>query len=41
MIVPEEPAHISFFKSAVALAPSLKVDLMPLDVHDADQIERV
>ena len=40
MIVPEEPAHIVFFKSAAAMAPSLNVYLMRLDVHDADQIER-
>src|SRR5262245_43123877 len=41
MMFPEEPAHVVFFKSAAALAPSLKVELVPLDVHDADQVERV
>jgi putative tryptophan/tyrosine transport system substrate-binding protein len=37
---PETPAHIRYFKSAEALAPALKVKLVALDVHDADEIER-
>ena len=37
---PETPAHITFFKSAEALAPALKIKLVALDVHDADEIER-
>jgi putative ABC transport system substrate-binding protein len=37
---PETPAHIRFFKSAEALAPALKIKLVALDVHDADEIER-
>jgi putative ABC transport system substrate-binding protein len=40
MMFPEEPAHVVFFKSAAAVATSLKVELVPLHVHDADQIER-
>ena len=37
---PETPAHITFFKSAEALAPALKIKLVALDVHDAEEIER-
>ena len=37
---PETPAHIRFFKSAEAFAPALKIKLVALDVHDADEIER-
>jgi putative ABC transport system substrate-binding protein len=40
MMHPETPAHVVFFKSAEAVAPSLKLKLVPLDVHDADEIER-
>jgi len=37
---PETPAHIRFFKSAEAFAPALKIKLVALDVHDAEEIER-
>jgi putative tryptophan/tyrosine transport system substrate-binding protein len=37
---PETPAHMRFFESAEALAPALKIKLVALDVHDADEIER-
>ena len=37
---PETPAHIRFFTSAEAFAPALKIKLVALDVHDADEIER-
>src|SRR5215469_1619565 len=37
---PETPAHIIFFKSAEAFAPALKIKLVALDVHDAEEIER-
>ena len=37
---PETPANIGFFKFAEALAPALKVKLVALGVHDADEIER-
>jgi len=40
MMHPETPAHVAFFKSAAAVAPSLNLELAPLDVHDADEIER-
>ena len=40
MMHPETPAHVKYFKSAEALAPTLKVKLVALDVHDADEIER-
>jgi putative tryptophan/tyrosine transport system substrate-binding protein len=40
MMHPETPAHIRYFKSAEALAPALKVKLVALGVHDADEIER-
>jgi putative ABC transport system substrate-binding protein len=40
MMHPETPAHIRHFKSAEALAPALKVKLVALGVHDADEIER-
>ena len=40
MMHPETPALIRYFKSAEALAPALKVKLVALDVHDADEIER-
>jgi putative ABC transport system substrate-binding protein len=40
MMHPETPAHVVFFKSAEALASSLKLNLVPLDVHDPDEIER-
>jgi putative ABC transport system substrate-binding protein len=37
---PETPAHVRFFKSAEALAPSLKLKFVPLGVHDEAEIER-
>src|SRR5262249_59435205 len=37
---PETPDHIIFFKSAEAFAPALKIKLVALDVHDAEEIER-
>jgi putative ABC transport system substrate-binding protein len=37
---PETHVLVRFFKSAEAVAPSLKVKLVPLDVRDADEIER-
>jgi putative ABC transport system substrate-binding protein len=40
MMHPETPAHIRYFKSAEALAPALKVKLVALGLHDADEIER-
>jgi putative ABC transport system substrate-binding protein len=40
MMEPQTPILVSFFKSAEAVAPSLKVKLMRLDVRDADEIER-
>jgi putative ABC transport system substrate-binding protein len=40
MIHPETPPLVRYFKSAEALAPALKVKLVALGVHDADEIER-
>jgi putative tryptophan/tyrosine transport system substrate-binding protein len=40
MMHPETPALIRYFKSAEALAPALKVKLVMLGVHDADEIDR-
>jgi putative tryptophan/tyrosine transport system substrate-binding protein len=40
MMHPETPALIRYFKSAEALAPALKVKLVMLGVHDADEIGR-
>jgi putative ABC transport system substrate-binding protein len=40
MMHPETPGLIRYFKSAEALAPALKVKLVALGVHDADEIER-
>lgn len=40
MLHPETPALVKYFKSAEALAPSLKIKLEALGVHDADEIER-
>jgi putative ABC transport system substrate-binding protein len=40
MMHPETPALIRYFKSAGVLAPALKVNLVALGVHDADEIER-
>jgi len=37
---PETPASVDFFKFAEARAPALKVKLIGLGVHDADEIER-
>ena len=37
---PETLAHIAFFKSAEASASALKIKLVALDMHDADEIER-
>jgi putative ABC transport system substrate-binding protein len=37
---PEIPILVRFFKSVEAMGPSLKVKLVPLDVRDADEIER-
>jgi putative ABC transport system substrate-binding protein len=41
MVYPETAASIGFFKFAEALAPALKVKLVALGVHDADEIKRV
>jgi len=40
MVHPETAASIGFFKFAEGLAPTLKVKLVALGVHDADEIER-
>jgi ABC-type uncharacterized transport system substrate-binding protein len=40
MLHPETAPHIGFLKSAEAAAPLLKVKLVALGVHDADEIER-
>ena len=40
MMQPEIPILVKFFKSTEAVAPSLKVKLVPLYVRDADEIER-
>jgi putative ABC transport system substrate-binding protein len=40
MMQPENATLIAFFKSAEAVAPSLKLELVSLAVHDADEIER-
>jgi putative ABC transport system substrate-binding protein len=40
MMHPETPAGVDFFKFAEARAPALKVKLIGLGVHDADEIER-
>jgi putative ABC transport system substrate-binding protein len=40
MMEPEIPILVRFFKSTEAMAPSLKVKLVPLDVRDAGEIER-
>jgi putative ABC transport system substrate-binding protein len=40
MLHPETAPHIGFLKSAEAAAPLLKVKLVALSVHDADEIER-
>jgi ABC-type uncharacterized transport system substrate-binding protein len=40
MMHPETPALMRYFKSAEALAPALKVKLVMLGVHDADEIDR-
>jgi ABC-type uncharacterized transport system substrate-binding protein len=40
MMHPETPALVRYFKSAEALAPALKIKLLPIGVHDADEIER-
>ena len=40
MMHPETPAHIRHFKFAEAVAPVLKIKLVALSVHDADEIER-
>jgi putative ABC transport system substrate-binding protein len=37
---PQTPILVGFFKSAEAAAPSLKVNLVPLDVRHADEIQR-
>ena len=37
---PETPASVDFFKFAEARAPALKIKLVGLGVHDADEIER-
>jgi putative tryptophan/tyrosine transport system substrate-binding protein len=37
---PEIPILVRFFKSVEAMGPSLKVKLVPLDVRDANEIER-
>ena len=41
MVFPETAASIGFFKFAEALAPALKVKLVALAVHDANEIEQV
>ena len=40
MMHPENAPLVAFFKSAEAVAPSLKLELVPLGVHDAGEIER-
>ena len=40
MVHPETAASIGFFKFAEGLGPALKVKLVALGVHDADEIER-
>ncbi|TMJ83811.1 MAG: ABC transporter substrate-binding protein, partial [Alphaproteobacteria bacterium] len=40
MMHPETPALMRYFKSAEALATALKVKLVMLGVHDADEIDR-
>ena len=40
MVYPETAASIGFFKFAEALAPVLKVKLVALGVHDANEIEQ-
>jgi putative tryptophan/tyrosine transport system substrate-binding protein len=40
MMHPESPASVDFFKFAEARAPALKVKLVGLGVHDAEEIER-
>jgi ABC-type uncharacterized transport system substrate-binding protein len=40
IIHPETPALMRYFKSAEALAPALKIKLVMLGVHDADEIDR-
>jgi ABC-type uncharacterized transport system substrate-binding protein len=40
MMHPETPASVDFFRFAEARAPALKVKLVGLGVHDADDIER-
>jgi putative tryptophan/tyrosine transport system substrate-binding protein len=40
MMHPETPASVDFFKFAEARAPALKIKLVALGVHDADEIER-
>jgi len=40
MMHPETPASVDFFNFAEARAPALKVKLVRLGVHDADEIER-
>ena len=40
MMEPQTPILVGFFKSAEAVAPSLKVKLVRLDVRDADEIQR-
>src|SRR5262249_20935915 len=41
VVYPETAASIGFFKFAEALAPALKVKLVALGVHDADEIKQV
>jgi len=41
LVYPETAASIGFFKFAEALAPVLKVKLVALGVHDANEIEQV
>jgi putative ABC transport system substrate-binding protein len=40
MMHPETPVSVDFFKFAEARAPALKIKLVGLGVHDADEIER-
>jgi putative tryptophan/tyrosine transport system substrate-binding protein len=40
LLHPESAANIGLLKFAQAAAPALKVELVPLAVHDADEIER-
>ena len=40
MLAPEGPANVGFLKAAEAAAPSLKVRLTAVGVHNADEIER-